>query len=412
MDIMQDVLSRADQTSGKDRLEEIKRIAVGLSGGRTKPRLLYIDNVRWVMILLVLSMHAAVTYSPLGNWYYREHPAIGPISLLFFVTYQGVLQGFFMALLFFIAGSFAAKSYDAKGAWTFIAGRLYRLGLPTLFFVVLIGPITEYYVAHSWRTKQSFAHEMGLYFIRGQFLSGTGPMWFCAALLLFSGVYTVYEASGVSIARPRFSKFQIATSGVMLTISAMAISTFLTRIVAPMGASVFNMQLCYFPSYIIMFGLGVAAGRASWIEGVTDRFAWRAAGLCIGVAMLMWAPLLILGGALEGNSQAFSGGLHWQSAGLSLWEALICVGMSFGVLVGFRSSFSGQSRFSKFMSENAFAVYVIHPPILIGLALVIAGVTIPPVAKFALLWALSAVVCFGLAAPAARRLPILGPALR
>jgi hypothetical protein len=198
----------------------------------------------------------------------------------------------------------------------------------------------------------------------------------------------------------------------MLTIAVMALSTFLIRIVEPMGTSVFNMQLCYFPSYVIMFGLGIAAGRASWIEEVRDRFGWTAAGLCVGAAMLMWLPLLILGGALEGKSEAFAGGLHWQSAGLSLWEALICVGMSFGVLAGFRTWLQGQGRMSKFMSDNAFAVYVIHPPILVGLALVLASVAIPPVPKFVLLWVLSALACFGLAAPVARRVPILGRALQ
>jgi hypothetical protein len=130
---------------------------------------------------------------------------------------------------------------------------------PLVGRVVLLGPVTEFYVAHSWHTTQSFAHEMGLYFLRGRFLSGTGPTWFCAALLMFSGIYAVYEASGVSVALRRSVRPRIATSGVMLTIAAIAISTFLIRIVEPMGTSVFNMQLCYFPSYIIMFGLGVAA---------------------------------------------------------------------------------------------------------------------------------------------------------
>ena len=31
-------------------------------------RLLFIDNIRWVMILFVLSMHAAVTYGGHGSW--------------------------------------------------------------------------------------------------------------------------------------------------------------------------------------------------------------------------------------------------------------------------------------------------------------------------------------------------------
>ena len=78
------------------------------------PRILFIDNVRWAMIVLVLGMHAAVTYSPLGSWYYREHPPLDLAATLFFGTFQGLLQGFFMALLFFVAGYFAARSYDWK----------------------------------------------------------------------------------------------------------------------------------------------------------------------------------------------------------------------------------------------------------------------------------------------------------
>lgn len=237
-------------------------------------------------------------------------------------------------------------------------------------------------------------------------------MWFCAALLIFSAMYALVEASGVSAALGRPGNLQISASGVGLTIAAMAISTFLIRIIQPMGTSLFNMQLCYFPSYIIMFSLGIAAGRAAWIEEVTDRFAWIAAGLCVGTAMLMWLPLLILGGALRGNSEAFGGGLHWQSAGLSLWEALICVGMGFGVLAGFRAWFSNQGKISKFMSDNAFAVYVIHPPILVGLALVFSGFATPAVPKFVLLWVSSALACFGLAAPVVRRVPVLGRILQ
>ena len=35
-------------------------------------RLLFIDNLRSVLIVLVLTMHAAVTYSGLGSWYYSQ----------------------------------------------------------------------------------------------------------------------------------------------------------------------------------------------------------------------------------------------------------------------------------------------------------------------------------------------------
>ena len=150
-------------------------------------RLVFVDNIRWAMIVLVLSMHAADTYSPFGSWYYQERPPIGEASALFFLTYQGFLQGFFMALLFFIAGYFTPRSYDAKGAGGFVAGRLFRLGLPTALYVAAIGPITEYFIARSWRTRAPFPRELAHYFLSGRFLSGTGPMWFCAALLFFTG---------------------------------------------------------------------------------------------------------------------------------------------------------------------------------------------------------------------------------
>src|SRR5579864_5737054 len=289
--------------------------AAALAG--TSPRVLFIDNVRWVMILLVLSMHAAVTYSPLGSWYYREHPPLGPASTLFFATYQGVLQGFFMALLFFIAGYFTPSSFDAKGALGFLKGRLYRLGWPTLLFAAVLGPMTEYVAAQATARGQSSGAELLAYFTSGRILSGTGPLWFCAALLIFSAVYALAR-----IARPAkpatANGGRVSILGVVLTVQAIAVSTYLVRLAFPLGASVLNMQLCYFPSYIIMFGLGVGAGRRDWVRTVSDRFASSVAAACVVASMVMWLPLLVLGGALSGNSAAYAGGLTWQAAALSL----------------------------------------------------------------------------------------------
>jgi fucose 4-O-acetylase-like acetyltransferase len=202
-------------------------------------RLLFVDNVRWVMILLVLSMHAAVTYSPFGGWYYREHAESGRATLLFFATYQSFLQGFFMALLFFVAGYFVPQSYDRKGAAAFLAGRLVRLGLPTILFVVLIGPVTEYFLAHSWHTKAPFAQALAVYFTRFRFLAGTGPLWFCVALLIFSIGYVVYRRLLPPSAK-RGSGALPGAGGVVLTVAALAVTTFLIRIAMPVGTAFYQ----------------------------------------------------------------------------------------------------------------------------------------------------------------------------
>ena len=110
-------------------------------------RLSYIDNLRWVMIMLVVSMHAAVTYSHLGSWYYMEDTPVSQAETGIFGTYQVFLQSFFMGFLFFIAGYFVPGAYDKKGPGKFLMDRAYRLGLPLLFFVFLLQPISIYCIS-------------------------------------------------------------------------------------------------------------------------------------------------------------------------------------------------------------------------------------------------------------------------
>lgn len=122
-------------------------------------RLLFIDNLRWSMIILVISMHAADTYSPLGNWYFTDRTPLSRLELVAFAAWQMYLQSFFMGLLFFVAGFFAPASLDRKGSRQFIRDRAFRLGLPVLFYMFVLGPITEYFIAHSWTSTRptSFA---------------------------------------------------------------------------------------------------------------------------------------------------------------------------------------------------------------------------------------------------------------
>jgi glucans biosynthesis protein C len=79
------------------------------------------------MILLVISMHSADTYSPLGNWYFVDRKPLSPVALFTFAVWQNYLQSFFMGLLFFLAGFFVPASYDRKGPWQFVRDRAFRL---------------------------------------------------------------------------------------------------------------------------------------------------------------------------------------------------------------------------------------------------------------------------------------------
>ena len=262
------------------------------AGRSAAARLIFVDNLRWVMIMLVLSMHAAVTYSGHGSWYYNEPAHLGLPQELTFVTYQVFLQSFFMGLLFFIAGHFVPGAVDKKGVARFLRDRAFRLGLPALLYIFVVQPLTCYYAAGVWDTDQGFLKEYRLYIIHGRFLSGTGPLWFCVALLFFSCCYAVWRS--LRAARPvRPQSFPpMAIVGAFITL--IALSTFFVRIPWPNGTSFYNMQFCYFSQYIFFFIAGTFAYRHSWLSTLTKSTSrnWgrigRIGGLTIWILLILF----------------------------------------------------------------------------------------------------------------------------
>jgi hypothetical protein len=194
---------------------------------------------------------------------------------------------------------------------------------------------------------------------------------------------------------------------VVLLITAIAVSTFGIKLLEPSDTTVFNMHPVDFPSYIILFTLGILAYRGSWLDRLEFpfRLRWGAFALCVGG--LLWVALMAFGGALNGDFRAYEGGLHWQNLGMCIWAATVCVGFGLGWIVLFREKFNFQGPAARFMSANAFSVYLFHPPILIALALLLHSVAAPGLFKFAALTVLSIVVSFAAGEYLFRRIPLL-----
>lgn len=370
-------------------------------------RLFFIDNLRWTMIILVISMHAADTYSPLGNWYFTDRTALSPPTLLFFAAWQMYLQSFFMGLLFFAAGFFVPPSFDRKGPVRFIRDRAFRLGLPVLFYMFVLGPLTEFYVAHSWTSTKptSMANEWIKHIRNGEFLQENGPLWFCLALLVFSLAYVGLRARHAAVPVGDMESPPPATGKLIGFALVMAAVTFLVRAARP--PAFLNMHFGDFPQYILLFTAGILAARKGWLPKLrySSGIRWLAAVLPIGFAA--WLAILLAGGALEKNGHTHFGGWHWQAAAICLWESFTCVALCFGLLVIFRQRFNSQGRLAKFLSANAFSVYVFHPPIVIFAARMLHFVSWHPLLKFVMLTAIGVVASFVLSASVFRRIPLL-----
>jgi peptidoglycan/LPS O-acetylase OafA/YrhL len=375
----------------------------------TKARLFFVDNLRILLITLVVLHHLAITYGHTGGWYYYEGQP-DELTTILFTIFTAVNQAFFMGFFFMISGYFTPSSYDRKGTGPFLKDRFLRLGIPLLFYIIVIEPLLVYVLAVNIR---GFGGSLGQYLARyfesqyvRNFSLGTGPLWFLEALLIFAVIYALWRR----LAKPEApvppqddgkvpGNMAIAMFGLTL-----GVITFIVRIWLPIGWNfdLLNLQLPFFPQYIALFVLGLMAYRRNWFMGVSEAAGRLWFGITIALIVLL-PVMFILGGA--DDPTPFMGGVHWQALVLALWEQLLCMGMIITLLVWFRKRFNHQGSLAKTMSASAYTVFIIHAPVAVLVALTLQDLNLYPLIKYPLVALIVVPLCF-LLATLIRKLPL------
>jgi peptidoglycan/LPS O-acetylase OafA/YrhL len=327
-----------------------------------------------------------------------------PLKIVF-MFWQGHIQAFFMGLLFFLAGVFTHRSLERRGTWSFLRERGRRLGLPSLLFMLLIQPFMVYVLLGHPHIpdRPSLAVLYGRYLTSGRVFSGNGPMWFALALLLFCVVL-----AAVRRCRPLKAGSAAAPgSAALLGFGAVLIaSTFLVRTVQPLGTDVLNFQLCFFPQYVAAFMVGVAAGKRGWLEALTTSRRARVAGW-LGVigGPLLFALVAGLGGPPpEDGPNLYAGGWNLRAFGFAAWEQSAGLGIALGLLAWFHRRWNTTGRVATRLADRAFAVYLLHAPVLVALTPLIRPAVVNPFVGVVLLTASGLAGSF-LAADVVRRVP-------
>ncbi len=323
--------------------------------------------------MFVLIMHAAVTYSGDGSWYYKESSVFGNFSFYFFSFYQTFTQAYFMSLLFMVAGYFTVPSLERKSTKTFILDRLFRLGIPTLLYTFFLHPLCAVLVSADVRANFFSKYWYGIKTL--QFFSWTGPLWFAETLLVFSLVYVLVQKGFDRL----LSKFSLSVSSkhISLLILFIALFAFLLRHFFPLGTAIMNLSLCYFSAYIFMFLAGIASYKKNLLEQIDKQVTKVCLLISLGVGVLPWVPMIY------GDVREISIWRHEAGSFIfALWESVVCVTTVIALIGIFKKKFNTQSRWQKFLSANAFAVYFYHPPILIAVTLLLKGLELATLLKF------------------------------
>lgn len=346
-----------------------------------KPRLLYIDNLRILLTILVILLHLSIGYGAPGDWYYNEEGQMGTISSIVMTLFVALNQSFFMGFFFMLSSYFSPGSLDRKGPKLFLVDRLKRLGIPILFYALVINPLLEYALAIFNGYEGSFWQA-----VRQGYLDsiGVGPTWFIEALLLFAVVYLVWRRIKPPVSGYAGSKAP-GNGAIALFALALGLITFGVRIWLPVGwwLEPLHFQLAHFPQYIALFILGILAYQHNWFGQLTDGqgrlWSWVTIGLIV-----LFPIIFIAGGALQGNLDPFIGGWHWQSLVYSVWEQVMCLAVVVTLLVWYRNRFNHQGNLGRAMSGAAYATYIVHAPVITLLALALSGISIDLTLKFVL----------------------------
>lgn len=408
----------ATQTARLERAEPQPSLSEARPTAR--PRLLYIDNLRTVLITAVVLGHLSVTYGIDADWIYYEVGEVSQVASVLGLIVVAIGVGFAMGLLFMIAGYFTPPAYDHKGTERFLVDRLKRLGIPWLIYEVLINPLIHYavdvhggechgalydcqYQGTFWQYLKEFPRASGSF--------GDGPVWFLEALLIFSIFYALWRMVTRTTqlpapSEPSRTRTVPGNGTIALFALVIGLSTFVVRfwVKAFVQYEPFHLEFARFPQYIALFVAGVWTYRRGWRVAFSDRQAqgWRWVALGCILAMPV---LAVTFGALSGNlDERAIGGVNWLSLTYSLWEGFLSVSMVITILTWFRRRFDHQGRLAQAMSEVAFAVYILHPGVIVPLALALSGIQMNLSLKFLFVAPIAVSLCY-LVAYALRKVP-------
>lgn len=309
-------------------------------------RLYYLDNLKVCLTVLVIMHHAGQAYGNGGDWAYTpSNPAeFIPWIWHFFSTNAA----FFMGLYFFISGYFVPGSFDKQGSKQFIKKKLFRLGIPLLFMGALISVLTG---------KLEIGH-----------------MWFVESLLVFCLVYALIRQWVSPIDKTCGSKPTII--GLLIVALLMGIGSYFIRQVSPQdhwiwpfGIIPLPMEPAHYLQYVMMFILGILAYRFQWLDKMSNS---------TGFITLLIGVVLAVGNYLRDGGPWND--FVWQWFGI--YESLMCVFISFGLMWMFREFVSGTSRFWQWCAAQSYGAYVFHLLLMIVLQNVVDSIWMGAFGKF------------------------------
>lgn len=350
-------------------------------------RFYFLDNLRSVIVLLVVIYHAAIAYMiNCPKWFY----VIDTQSNLFFNVFVIINDVFLMPVMFFIAGFFGIRSLVRKPQLVFWQDKIVRLVIPYFVGILFLAPAINYiYFLSRPEVPPPYLYYWGNIFFN--LARQHAHFWFLGLLVLFflllSLIYRFYKPLGQVSDIPAIPtvKFFIGC-GLLTSAVFFGVHQIFDDSTWLMLQHVLMIQPTRCTLYIFYFALGVYAHRQQWfsISGYAPITKY-------------WVPLSVLLGSVYAGYKIIlwpKRQLMLVMIGNDILQAFFCLTAIFALLAFFQQRFNYSSNLWQKLSANSYAIYFIHQPIVMLLLLAVRGFPLNVFVKYLLVSAAAVTVSY------------------
>ena len=298
-------------------------------------RRIYIDNIRWFVVLIVLIYHVCYMFNGVGVTGGIPNAAnIPAFDALMYVVYP-----WFMVLLFVISGMSARYSLQKRTVKQFLKERTVKLLVPSTLGLFAIHWITGY-LNIKMGGGLSYIPSALVYPISA--VSGTGPLWFIQMLFIFSCILAFLKKADKN------DILWKACKNANLTI------IFLLFVVIFGAAQILNMPIL--TTY--RFGIYFAAFLIGYYIFSHDEVQEKIESVCIPMLCLAIIGAVFYTVYYYGSDYTSNECLQSIITNLYLWIVILAV-------IGCAKKYcKGETAFTRYMAKSSFGFYILHYPVL------------------------------------------------
>ena len=339
-----------------------------------RKRIHWIDNLRTVIIFLVVLYHVGGVYESAGLWGWFW--IVDDPDTMSWVGIVGIMFDLFvMPTMFFIAGYLTPPSLETKTGWAFVKSKLKRLMIPWLLAVLTLIPLYRVIFLYS----RGLPQENWLNYFHFNSPNSQNWLWFLPLLFVFNLIYLVIEKSGI-----KFPKVSLVWFAVISFVLSLGFSYVIGSLLG-FRSWTLTPILDFENERLLAHLLFYIAGTICYKRNIFAELPKRKT-LYIIASSIAWLP--VTGHIIVRLWPFFVPGYTITTQYQLLWFAsfhLSSLVMVYIMVESFRFYVTGTNSLWKALNRNSYGVYIIHV-IIIGLfGTLLLGTQLPVLIKWVLL---------------------------